>query len=158
MPATQKGLFLRAQPASVSEVPLPQPPADHNTIQPSRYAESLQVRALRHPWLLSGCRAAPAAGAATTAATPLPIMLPATHLLHLHLRQAADPEHLLLAAVPFSELAGKRVVLVYDASSAGAPNQAATRLTTGVEDGLEVQASRQWIAVLAVAAAAASSC
>ena len=33
--------------------------------------------------------------------------------------QSADPQHLLLAAVPFSERAGKRVLLVYDASSTG---------------------------------------
>lgn len=33
--------------------------------------------------------------------------------------QSADPQHLLLAAVPFSERAGTRVLLVYDASSAG---------------------------------------
>lgn len=57
------------------------------------------------------------------------------------LQQAADPQHLLVAAVPFSEAAGRRVVLVYDSASEGPPNAVATRLTTGVEDGLEVQAS-----------------
>lgn len=35
------------------------------------------------------------------------------------LSQAADPQHLLLAAVPFSERAGMRVLLVYDASGTG---------------------------------------
>lgn len=35
------------------------------------------------------------------------------------LLQAADPQHLLLAAVPFSERAGTRVLLVYDASGTG---------------------------------------
>ena len=52
----------------------------------------------------------------------------------------ADPQHLLLAAMPLSELTGRRVLLVYDASgSSGQLNAAATRLTTTLEEGLEVQ-------------------
>lgn len=39
--------------------------------------------------------------------------------------QAADTQHLLLAEVPFSELLGRRVVLVYDASSQVAAGQQA---------------------------------
>lgn len=55
------------------------------------------------------------------------------------LLKAADPEHLLIAEVPLSERLGRRVVLVYDSSSQGPPNAIASRLTTGVEDGLALE-------------------
>lgn len=55
------------------------------------------------------------------------------------LLKAADPQHLLLAAVPFSERAGMRVLLVYDASGTGEENKMATRLTTRLHEGLRVE-------------------
>lgn len=90
----QKGLYIRAECHSISEVPIVCPPADRNRIQPQTYAALLK---------------------------------------------AADPQHLLLAEVPFSQLLGRHIVLVYDASSQGPPNAIASRLTTGVEDGLAVE-------------------
>ncbi|KAL4437233.1 hypothetical protein ABPG75_004372 [Micractinium tetrahymenae] len=90
----QKGLHIRAEGHTISEVPIACPPADHNQIQPQAYAALLK---------------------------------------------AADPQHLLVAEVPISELLGRRMVLVYDASSQGPPNTIASRLTTGMEDGLSVE-------------------
>ncbi len=73
--------------------------------------------------------------------TPAP---PSDHNLisaqaYTQLLPTADPQHLLLAAVPFAELVGERVGLLFDASCSGEPNKIATRLTTNVENGLEVQ-------------------
>ena len=51
----------------------------------------------------------------------------------------ADPDHLLAADCPFSQLTGKHVVVIYDASGKGQPNPCASRLTTNVENGLEIE-------------------
>lgn len=40
---TQKGLFIRAGDHTVSEVPIPCPPPDHNAIQPPVYATLLKA-------------------------------------------------------------------------------------------------------------------
>ena len=79
-----------------------------------------------------------------------PLASPPSALLH-----PADPQHLLLAAVPLSELTGRRVVLVYDASgSSGQLNAAARRLTTTLEEGLEVEVCGDAVALCAQPAAA----
>lgn len=51
----------------------------------------------------------------------------------------ADPRHLLVASVPFSDLVGHPVMLVYDASSEQDYNPCAARMTTSVSNGLAVQ-------------------
>lgn len=51
----------------------------------------------------------------------------------------SDPQHLLLAAVPFSGLLGLPLLLVYDANSQEELNPCATRLTTNLDDGLEIK-------------------
>ncbi|KAL4527951.1 hypothetical protein Ndes2526B_g07743 [Nannochloris sp. 'desiccata'] len=51
----------------------------------------------------------------------------------------ADPDHLLAADCPFSQLTGKHVVVIYDSRGKGQPNPCASRLTTNVENGLEIE-------------------
>lgn len=51
----------------------------------------------------------------------------------------ADPDHLLAADCPFSNLTGHHVLVVYDANGRGPPNASASRLTTNMENGLEVE-------------------
>ena len=161
--ATQKGLHLRAANHLVSEVPVPVPPADHNAIQTATYASLLKVRLHSIP---DGCRTLfllDVAGANvarlvidfTLRAAAAPQRETSEFACHTLLStryrpttfdppsssclQGTDPQHLLFAEVPLSEALGRRVVLVYDASGSGAPNAVASRLTTGVHDGLALQ-------------------
>lgn len=97
------------------QVPIVCPPADRNRIQPQTYAALLKASAgmaSPHARLcLQGC--------------PAGHLRWSCHLLSWlgyavsfrNLVQAADPQHLLLAEVPFSQLLGRHIVLVYDASS-----------------------------------------
>ncbi|PSC68615.1 expressed protein isoform B [Micractinium conductrix] len=84
---------------------------------------------------------------------PVPVP-PADHnaiqtATYASLLKGTDPQHLLFAEVPLSEALGRRVVLVYDASGSGAPNAVASRLTTGVHDGLALQISGDALAFYA---------
>lgn len=127
---TQKGLKLF--PSDVGEVPVPRPSTDGGHIEPSSLADLLKVRQ-------------------RSADTAPKLVLPPTPARRTYLTmlpccccccccaQGADPQHLLVAAVPLSEAAGRRVVLVYDAAAEGPPNPIASRLTLSLDSGLEVQ-------------------
>lgn len=107
---SQRGLLLRADDHHVAEVDVPVPPQDFNAVAPRAYATLLPgAGALAAAQLASSCEVAP------TWAPPL-----------------ADPEHLLLADVPFSWAVGRPLALVYDSSGRGLANAAARRLTASL--------------------------
>jgi hypothetical protein len=60
----------------------------------------------------------------------------------------ADPNHLLVADCPFSQLTGHHVVVIYDASSKQKPNPCASRLTTNPENGLEIEVCMYMIFIM----------
>jgi len=54
---------------------------------------------------------------------------------------AADVDHLMVADCPFSHLTDLPVAVIYDASGKGETNPTASRLTTNVESGLQINVS-----------------